>query len=183
MIKFNELIIVNEQNLIIDVSVKELSYYTDVYIDSITIDTQDTFIESGPSSKPVYTKTIEGNNKSIRLELNKGDLLPSLKDNLFFVFIKTKGTPSSDTPCGMDNITTIGVVYNLKIIYSTMMCFLRQVESNCTIGKNFIDSLLRYKAFELSIKTSNYPLSIKYWNRYLSNKADNYTYKNCSCYE
>ena len=90
MVQFNELRITPDgQKLIIDVSVKDLEYYTNVYLDTIQIDTQDTFVESGPSSEVVYTEVIEGNTKSVRLELGTGDLLPTLNDNLFFVYIRS----------------------------------------------------------------------------------------------
>ena len=70
MVTFQELRITPDgQKLIIDVSVKDLEYYTNVYLDTVQIDTQDTFVESGPSSEVVYSKTIEGNTKSVRLEL------------------------------------------------------------------------------------------------------------------
>ena len=75
MIQFNELRINPEgTKLIIDVSVKNSVYYENVYIDTISIDTQDTFIGSGPSSNVAYTNTLEGDNKSVRLELGIGDV-------------------------------------------------------------------------------------------------------------
>ena len=118
MVQFNELGITPDgQKLIINVSVKDLEYYTNVYLDTIQIDTQDTFVESGPSNKVAYTEVIEGNTKSVRLELETGDLSPTLNDNLFFVYIRTKGTPAANTPCGMDIITPLGVVYNLYPLY------------------------------------------------------------------
>ena len=122
MVQFNELKITPDgQRLIIDVSIKDLEYYTNVYLDTVQIDTQDTFVESGPSSEVVYSKTIEGNTKSVRLELGIGDLLPSLNDNLFFVYVKTKGTPATNTPCGMDNIYTLGITLNTCFIYNSIM--------------------------------------------------------------
>ena len=90
MIQFNELRINPEgTKLIIDVSVKNSVYYENVYIDTISIDTQNTFIDSGPSSNVAYTNTLTGDNKSVRLELGMGDLLPSLLDNMFFVLLIT----------------------------------------------------------------------------------------------
>lgn len=51
MINFNELKIAQDGSLLtIDVSVKDLEYYKDVYIESIYVDTQDTYINGGPSS-------------------------------------------------------------------------------------------------------------------------------------
>ena len=126
MVTFQELRITPDgQKLIIDVSVKDLEYYTNVYLDTVQIDTQDTFVESGPSSEVVYSKTIEGNTKSVRLELGIGDLLPSLNDNLFFVYVGTKGTPSIDTPCGMDNSITLGTVLNKYPIYSDIIQYVK----------------------------------------------------------
>ena len=72
MVQFNELRITPDgQKLIIDVSVKDLEYYTNVYLDTIQIDTQDTFVESGPSSEVVYTEVIEGNMKALELALKE----------------------------------------------------------------------------------------------------------------
>ena len=85
MVQFNELKI-NPQgtSLIIDVSVIDSAYYQNVYLDTISIDTQDTFTENGPSTNTAYKTTISGNSKSTRLELGIADILPSLLDNMFF---------------------------------------------------------------------------------------------------
>lgn len=59
MIKFNELRITpNNENLIIDVSIEDAEYFKDVFLDSIIIDTQDTYTIDGPSSKAVFTYTV-----------------------------------------------------------------------------------------------------------------------------
>lgn len=60
MIKFNELRITpNNENLIIDVSIDDADYYQNVVLDSIIIDTQDTYVENGPSSKAIFKYTVE----------------------------------------------------------------------------------------------------------------------------
>lgn len=183
MVTFQELRITPDgQTLIIDVSIKDLEYYTNVYLDSIQIDTQDTFIESGPSSKVVYTKTINGNSKSIRLELGTGDLLPTLNDNLFFVYIKTKGTPSANTPCGMDNSITLGVTSNLYLLYQHAFSYIKELSNTCSIPKNFINFILQYKAFELAIRTGHYVEAIKYWKKFFMNIKDPVITTNCNCY-
>lgn len=183
MVTFQELRITpDRQKLIIDVSVKDLEYYTNVYLDTVQIDTQDTFVESGPSSEVVYSKTIEGNAKSVRLELGIGDLLPSLNDNLFFVYVKTKGTPAANTPCGMDNITTLGVVSNLYPLYQHAFSYIKELSDTCSIPKNFINYILQYKAFELAIKTGHYTEAIKYWKRFFMGIKDSVITPNCGCY-
>lgn len=45
--------------LIIEATVETLSYYNNVYIESVKIDTDKTYAESGPSSNPIYTKEYE----------------------------------------------------------------------------------------------------------------------------
>lgn len=42
------------KSLIIDVAVKNSEYYDKINIDSIVIDNQDTYINNGPSSNPIY---------------------------------------------------------------------------------------------------------------------------------
>ena len=62
MIQFNTLKITQDgKNLIINASVKNLSYYTNVLIGSIIIDNQDTYSVSGPSSNPIYEHSFADN--------------------------------------------------------------------------------------------------------------------------
>lgn len=56
MLQFKELQFSKDlKNLIIDVAVKNSEYYDKINIDSIVIDNQDTYINNGPSSNPLYT--------------------------------------------------------------------------------------------------------------------------------
>lgn len=60
MLHFNELRITpDNRHLIIDVSVDKQDYFQDVILESIVIDTQDTYVPNGPSSNPVYTYNVE----------------------------------------------------------------------------------------------------------------------------
>nr|DAP80951.1 MAG TPA: hypothetical protein [Crassvirales sp.] len=183
MIQFNELRI-NPQGtqLIIDVSVIDSIYYQNVYLDTISIDTQDTFTESGPSTSTVYKTTISGNSKSTRLELGISEILPSLLDNMFFVWVKTKGTPSSSTPCGEDNTLTLGVVIALYPLYQQSLNYIKEVENECIIPKKFINFILQLKAFQLSVRTGHYPQAIKYWERFFKDIRKDAVVNKCGCY-
>ena len=184
MTQFNELKINPEGTVLtIDVSVKDLTYYQNIYIDTIYVDTQDTFTDSGPSENPFYKKILSGNNKSIRLELGVGDLLPSLNDNIFFVWIKTKGTPSASTPCGEDNSLTLGVTLNLYPIYQCSMNYIKEIEKECSIPKKFINFILQLKAFQFSVSTGHYTQAIKYWEKFFKNLEKESTINRCNCYE
>ena len=60
MVDFNELRVSLEgSKLVIDASVKNLDYYKDVYIDAVAIDSQDTYIENGVSTKPIYKYEVD----------------------------------------------------------------------------------------------------------------------------
>ena len=81
MIRFNELKIENNY-IIIDVQIEEDEYFKDMYIDSIVIDTQDTFIANGPSNKAIYTKTF--NSKEDTSYENNPCINTKIEENVFF---------------------------------------------------------------------------------------------------
>lgn len=194
MVHFNELRITSDgQYLIIDVAVRNESYYKDVYLDSILIDNQDTYVGTGPSSTPIFeytvptTQIVDGKakqvqQKSIRLVLEAIDLTTrSLKD-LLFVYVRVKGTPTPNTPCDMDNITTLGTVVNMYPFYQQAINYIGELASNCNIPQNFIDFILRTKALELSLKTGNYPDAIKFFNKFFNGKDTTVIRKGgCGC--
>ena len=299
MVEFKELKITPDgKNLIINASIKDLEYYKDVYIDSVIIDTQDTYLPSGPSSNPIYTKNfisklnykqsfLGEDFKSPVLPLKKGDkiissaftislinsalpidytiksinlcntkisnsviptvstiknfeitennpvvtiigldssnkevkntdpntnwdntqlsveinyetrnfkdiniIIPNIdttiknafENNLLFVYIKTVGTPASNTPCGMDNITTLGIVSNLYPLYQHTFNYIKELSNTCSIPKNFINYILQYKAFKLAVKTGHYTEAIRYWKKFFMGIKDSVITSNCGCY-
>lgn len=213
MLHFNELRYSKDnKSLIIDVAIDNHVYYENVILDSIVIDTQDTFIVNGPSNKPIYSYSVpeeydkiysipedcncspvkveeDGSycftydndfKKHVRLELPLAALGVDC-NTMLFVYAVASGVPAVNTPCGLDNNKIIGTVVDLQGVYSGIMSYIREIESDCVIPKNLIDNLLKYKALEVSIRTGNYPLAIKYWNNYFKNiKID--TIKSCGCY-
>ena len=207
MIQFNELRITpDSKHLIIDASIDNSSYYDNVILDSIVIDTQDTYVANGPSSKPIYTYIVDNytysipedcscnpvvsnddkaycltqGGKNIRLTLSAKDLGISLNDNMLFVYAIAKGTPAPDTPCGMDNSIVMSTVVNLYPVYQNTMCYLRELDSDCQVPKGFIDMILKLKAVELCIRTGNYTKAISYWKKFFLGKTQVPTY-NCGC--
>ncbi len=190
MVHFNELrISADGQHLIIDVSILSEAYYKNVYIDSIIIDNQDTYISSGPSSNPIYSYSVPDSiskltketygQKHIRLDLSPLDL--GSLEGLLFVYVRTKGTPSSDTPCGMDNVTTLGTVSNMYPFYQQAMNYIGEIASNCSMPQNFIDYILKLKGLELAVRTGNYPDAIKYYNKFFNGKATIKPGGGCGC--
>ena len=129
----------------------------------------------------VYTKSKVGT-KRMYLCLSTKDLnISSYNNGIFFVYIVATGIPSPCTPCGMDNTFTMGVAVNLRPIYNMAMGFIKELNSSCTIPRGFIDMILKLKAFELSMKTGNYPTAFKYWDKLFKNKVNVSSNKGCGC--
>lgn len=182
MVEYNELTILPcGQGISLDVSVKNLAYYTDVYIDRIIIDTQETYTPEGPNSNPVYTYTVEGNLKEVQLTIDFCDFTePPADGTLFFVYVITKGTPSTDTPCGMDKDTSVKAIIDENIIYEAGLKYIKETYAECTVPKDFIDFILRFRAFMMCLKTENYPMAITYWKRFFRSLKK--PTSNCGCY-
>lgn len=182
MVKFNKLLIPpHNKGIYLEAEVLDMPYFKDVYIDSISIDTQDTFCNSGISKSPVYNKTIEGNIKSIKVFIDEAEIYSKIDKSLFFVYIRTKGIPSSDTPCGLDEPITLGVCADVYNIYRKGIQFIQEVYDTCEIPKNFIDFILRFKAFQMCLKTRDFLLAIKYWKMFNETNSFNVNIK-CPCH-
>lgn len=53
--------------------------------------------------------------------------------------------------------------------------------SCCCPPKVFIDCILRFKAFELSIEAGNYLQAIQFWNKFFRNKELKNLFSNGCC--
>lgn len=210
MLYFNELRITSDgNNLIIDVSVDNSECFNNIKIDTIVIDNQDTYVPAGPSNNPIYTYqnqsdtsltyalpeecncnpvqesdeyayclTINNSKlRNLRLVLSSKDL--PLQDDILFVYVIASGEMASS--CVGDYIK-MGTVANFYPYYQNMIKYVRELESTCDIPKNFIDLTLRFKAMESAIRAGNYPIAIKYWNKFFKGGSNKSNVTNCSCY-
>ena len=180
MVRFNELIITpDSKQLIIQVSISSDPLYNDVYIDKLIIDTQDTYVMFGPSSTPVYSTTVSSDRKSARFLIKAEDLSNStLLHNLFFIYVTTRGlpTPPAIIEFGSYNVD---VVANLHPLYKTSIKLMSNIEDNCKDDNFLIDLILKVNALETSLKTCNYPIAIKYWNKYFKKLSAEVLTNNC----
>lgn len=162
MIQFNELRIPSEGGkLIIDVSIQNLPEYDTIYLDAIKIDTQDTFVSSGPSDNVVFSQTISEDLKNIRLELKD---IEDINNSLFFVYIQIRG--------GDSNIVYMhspGITYYKKPIYDIFLMSVKEVEQNKDIPKHFIDTYLKFKAFDVSLAAKKYIKACEYYKKFIKN--------------
>ena len=183
MIKFTELR-VQKGRLTIVAEVREIEdYYDNVYIDKIIIDSQDTFNSSGPSANPIYSVTVDGNQKKFSVSLDSSDLGGINIDNtMFFVYAQAKGVPHPvHTPCGFDDEYSVGVTFSLCPIYNATMGYIKQVENSCEIPRDFINMILQFKAIQYSIDSGHFTQAIAYYNKFYKNLSVN-TYSTCGCH-
>ena len=182
MIKFTELR-VQKERLTIVAEVREIeNYYDNVYIDKIIIDSQDTFNTSGPSANPIYSVTLDGNQKKFSISLSSTQLGGvDINQTMFFVYAVAKGTPAPATPCGYDETNSVGVTFSLCPIYNTTMGYVKQVENTCEIPKDFINLILQLKAIQYSINSGHFTQAVKYYNKFYKNLSVN-TFSTCGCH-
>ncbi len=201
MIHYNNLYITEDgKSLVIDVAIDNDNYFQDVYLDSIAIDTQDTYTSNTPSNKAfvlsvrkdIVTKypnsIIESGDaivdtdkiKSLKITLDTTDIGIDLKKNLLFVYTTSTGTPAPDTPCGCDVSTIVKPVINNFELYKSIIPYIEEISTSCSEPLGFINRELQIKAIEYAIKSNNYLLAIRYWNKYFINNIST-TIKSCNC--
>lgn len=182
MIKFTDLR-VHKGHLIITAEVREIkNYYDNVYISKIKIDSQDTFITSGPSSSLIYeSQTFESGTKKVTLDLApqnfNGDI--DMNKTMFFVYAIPGGAPADDVPCGFDPTVSVGVTFALCPIYNETMQYIKSIEGTCDIPTGFIDMILQFKAIQYSINSGHFTQAIKYYNKFYKNLSVS---NSCGCH-
>lgn len=206
MIRFNELKI-EDNYIIIDVQIEEEKYFKDMYIDSIVIDTQYTFIANGPSSKAIYTKTFNTDadpvyenkqcapikkeenvytqgidkHKRVRIYIDGKDLNVDIHKTMFFVYVIAGGTPAADTPCRWDENKALHTLVDTQVLYNNMIQYVKELNKDCSTPDNFINAILQFNAIDLALKTNQYPLAIDLWKRFYSDIESNVVLPNCGC--
>lgn len=182
MIKFTDLR-VQKERLTIVAEVREIeNYYDNVYIDKIIVDTQDTFTTSGPSANPIYSVTVNGNLKEFSISLSSTELGGiDINHTMFFVYGVAKGTPAPETPCGHDDVNSVGVTFSMCPIYNKTMGYIKEVENSCEIPKDFINMIIQLKAIQYSVDSGHFTQAVKYYNKFYKNLSVN-TSHTCGCH-
>lgn len=175
----------------LDAHVNEASYFDDVCIDKVTILTEDQVSELDPltfGSSYVYQTSLSGSQKEVHLVLNVNSMnskftAKDFTSNMFFVYITAKGTPASDTPCRLDEMTTLGVTLDYGLIYNNALCFTKELSDNCNVPMGFIDFILNYEAMKIAIETEHYVAAIEHFNWLKNNgcSSNGTVTKGCGC--
>lgn len=181
------------KRMYINLHVNEASYFDNIYLDKIVITTSDKVSESTPDLPPeedyIYTTTFGATDKEANLVLQATDFnekyqQSDMGSNLFFVYVKIKGTPAQDTPCGMDEEITVGTVFDEKLLYQKIMGFTKDLADTCCVPAAFTDFILLWNAFKAAIETEHYVPAINFYNMLFSNKnnVSTGTSKRCNCH-
>ena len=210
MIQINELRITPDNKyFIIDVAIKDDAFFENISIDNIkvyslvisgnTVDNIElkkyTFDSEGikvyANDEEVFNADsniyIDSSLKYTRLVLTAADLGGvSFTKDIFKVVINTSGNPSEDMPADYADRSLTALVVNLYPFYIEVLSNMRNLGCRCTNSRELVDSILRFKALELSMKTGNIDLAVHYWFKYFSNDGNIYGRKfitnNCNCH-
>ena len=176
--------------LYINVHVNKADYFKNIYLDNIKIMTADKVSETNPevpTEDCIFTHTFGDNVKEAALVLTVNDFLTlkqsDMSRTLFFVYVKCKGTVGACVPCRLDELTTLGVTFDEKLLYQRVMNYTKSLADDCKIPVGFTDFILLWNAFKASIETEHYIPAIKFWNQLFDvDTIGNITYKGCGCH-
>lgn len=192
MVSINEFVIARDAKyLYLKASIDDMEYFENVFIDYLeftlhkvvngTIETST--IELNPDGT-LHTEPLETEVKNVDLTLTPQDLgLSDFQTPVIEVKVYTKGYPSADTPCGMDEEYVVGITYNESVLYDKGLSFIHQVGQDCNIPDDFINWILSSSAFDLALKSGNMNDALSWWLRLTSNRRNGYSRNsNCGCH-
>lgn len=169
MIKYNTLKI-EGNNLIIDFEVEDKSYYGNVSIEGVRIDTPLTY----GTDTPYY---IYDEDDVTRYE--NEIFIPDVKKELLIITPQVYVALPPDTPCGAD-IIDMAAVYDRNVLLDKGLGYLKELGDTCEISRGFVDFILKRHALDMAIATCNYSMAIKYWKMLTMVKGT--TIKGCGCH-
>ena len=180
----------NGKMLYIDVHVNKASYFDNITLDKLIIQTSDQVSETDPCSpgdSHILSMDIEGNEKELHLALKANvdfdEVFHTLSDKLLFVYVICKGIPGECTPCRLDEMTTLGVTFDTALLYQKVMQHVRELNETCKIAKGFLDLILLWNGFKAAIETEHYIPAIDFWKKLFKNRYGKGNFsKPCGCH-
>lgn len=180
MINFKNCL-VTENSIYIDVRIKPHVFFENCYINRVVINDVSNFHNTGPNiDNCVYDSgELSGDNKEFRHFISPGLFKKRVKcisDNIYFIYVQTKGLPSIDTPCGHDVEWYSIAIIDYKYIYDRSLSYIRElIDCRCSKPRHFVDFILRFKAFEMCLISKEWERAIEYFKKYFSRDSG------CNC--
>lgn len=211
MVIFNQLRLSDDgQQMYVNVHVNKAAYFDGIYLERIVIMTSEKVMEAtyatqyptdekGNPMDYIYTQEFEEDQKEANLVLTANDFVRSwetgvskmnfkqedMSKTLFFVYIKCKGTIGACVPCRLDELITVGVTFDEKLLHQKVMEYIKDLGKDCKVPVGFTDFILLWNAFKASIETDYYLPAIKYWNLLFGMEGygtGSVTSKGCGCH-
>ena len=180
------------KRMYINLHVNKADYFENIYLDELVIVPADKVSETSPhlpSQDYIYKKVFDEGLKEADLVLlptdfNEDFMKSDFSHDLFFVYVKVKGTPDPCTPCRLDEEITLGVTFDENLLYHQVMSFTKQLADECRIPIGFMDFILLWNAFKAAIETEHYIPAIKYYNMLFDKGVVTRAefIKNCGCH-
>lgn len=89
----------------------------------------------------------------------------NLSNHMFFVYIECDGNPTANTPCTLDEQTTLAVTFDYGVLFYKALGYTKELAQNCSIPGGFTDFILNYDALKLAIETEHYVSAIDFWKK------------------
>lgn len=192
MVLFDQLSISDDgKRMYISIHVNRAEYFDNVYLDNLVIMTADKVLETNPNQPTddyIYKLNFGGTQKEIDLVLTPNDFnehftKSTFSSDLFFVYVKVKGTPDPCTPCRLDEEITLGVTFDENLLYQKVMQFTKELTQDCHIPKQFSDFILLWNAFKAAVETEHYIPAYKFWQIMFDKGTPSiYNPKPCGCH-
>lgn len=128
----------------------------------------------------IYTEYLVQDLREVHLVVDKNAINADLSKDMLYVYFHVTGTPSSNTPCRLDETYTLGVTFNEGAIYNRMMGYTKEIMNTCEVPKGFTNIILQLEAIKAAIETENYASANKFYNKLMNAKSSKGT-SNISC--
>ena len=193
MIIFDQLNISDDgKRMYLNFHVNQADYFKDLTLDSLVICTADKVSETDPyqpTEDYIYKKVYTEDEREDAIVLQPVDMnelftKSTFSSDLFFVYVKVKGTPDPCTPCGLDEQTTLGVTFDENLLHQRVLSYTNELVHDCQVPQGFTDFILLWQAFKSSIEAEHPIMAIKYWNMLFDDSsAVTQAYKTgCGCH-
>ena len=151
--------------------------YNNVYIDKISVASYKDYTNKSTIPDGAFVNTVSGQQKTFTWTIEAGDVIsskvfPSIKDNLFIIWVETKGTPSFPSgeaiPCNADLSVVTDMCFNeLDWIRDWIPC-IKKIDDKCNVPRCLIDKILRYNAMKAYIATGDYDAAIELFDKIMN---------------
>ena len=182
----------NAKKLYINVHINEADYFNNLYLDSIVITNTEYVSETNPdlpTENYLWKKDLTNNNyREVHIVLEPTDFnerfnKDKFTDELLFVYVKVRGVPDVCTPCRLDEEITLGVTFDVNMLYQIVMQQTRQLVDKCDIPRDFLDLILLWNGFKAAIETEHYIVAIDFWKKIFRSKNSAISLiKGCGCH-